>query len=258
MRAFLGRLFLVIPYCHLKYIMPLPSACRDSSENWAYSLMGVPLVYFLSFFPRCSNILCLSLIFVNFITMCLSVFFLRFILSGTLCFLDLIDCLLSWVTQLFCCNLLNYLSGLPLSSSRSPVIWMLVCCVLSRRSLRLSAFISSFFILLITILSFNHFHHSVFHHSSASVILLLFPSSVFYISVIVFISVCSLVLLLSCFSCVWLFETPWTVAHQAPLFMEFSRQEYWSGLPCPSPGDLPDPGIKLGLLHCRQILYWQL
>ena len=38
--------------------------------------------------------------------------------------------------------------------------------------------------------------------------------------------------------------TPWTVAHQAPLSMEFSRQEYWSGLPFPSPGDLPDPGIK--------------
>ena len=37
---------------------------------------------------------------------------------------------------------------------------------------------------------------------------------------------------------------PWTVAHQAPLSMEFSRQEYWSGLPFPSPGDLPDPGIK--------------
>ena len=38
--------------------------------------------------------------------------------------------------------------------------------------------------------------------------------------------------------------TPCTVAHQAPLSMEFSRQEYWSGLPFPSPGDLPDPGIK--------------
>ena len=37
---------------------------------------------------------------------------------------------------------------------------------------------------------------------------------------------------------------PWTVACQAPLSMEFSRQEYWSGLPCPSPGDLPDPGIE--------------
>ena len=45
-------------------------------------------------------------------------------------------------------------------------------------------------------------------------------------------------------SCVPLFATLWTVAHQAPLFMGFSRQEYWSGLPCPPPGNLPDPGIK--------------
>ena len=41
-----------------------------------------------------------------------------------------------------------------------------------------------------------------------------------------------------------LFATPWTVAHQAPPSMGFSRQEYWSGLPFPSPGDLPDPGIE--------------
>ena len=46
------------------------------------------------------------------------------------------------------------------------------------------------------------------------------------------------------FSHVWLFATPWTVAHQAPLSMGFSRQEYWSGLPCPPPGDLPNPGTK--------------
>ena len=38
--------------------------------------------------------------------------------------------------------------------------------------------------------------------------------------------------------------TPWTAAYQAPQSMEFSRQEYWSGLPFPSPGDLPDPGIE--------------
>ena len=90
-------------------------------------------------------------------------------------------------------------------------------------------------------------------------------------------------------------ENPWTAAHQAPLSMEFSRQEYWRGLPFPSPGDLPNLGIKArspalqvdsllseppgkpkdagvgslslqqgifltqesnwGLLHCRQILY---
>ena len=48
------------------------------------------------------------------------------------------------------------------------------------------------------------------------------------------------------FSRVWLFTTPWTRAHQAPPSMEFSRQEYWSGLPFPSPGDLPDPGIEPG------------
>ena len=43
---------------------------------------------------------------------------------------------------------------------------------------------------------------------------------------------------------VWLLAGPWTVARQTPPSMEFSRQEYWSGLPFPSPGDLPDPGIK--------------
>ena len=48
----------------------------------------------------------------------------------------------------------------------------------------------------------------------------------------------------SCFSHVWLFETPWPAACQAPLSMEFSRQEYWSGLPCPSSGDLYDTGIE--------------
>ena len=46
------------------------------------------------------------------------------------------------------------------------------------------------------------------------------------------------------FSRVWLFATPWTVAHQAPLSMGFSRQEYWTGLPFPPPGDLPNPEIE--------------
>ena len=48
------------------------------------------------------------------------------------------------------------------------------------------------------------------------------------------------------FSCVRFFATPWTVAHQAPLFMGFSRQEYWSGLSFPPPEDLPDLGIEPG------------
>ena len=50
--------------------------------------------------------------------------------------------------------------------------------------------------------------------------------------------------LLSCFSHVQLFETLWTGAHQAPLFVGSSRQEYWIGLPFPPSGDLPDPGIE--------------
>ena len=53
--------------------------------------------------------------------------------------------------------------------------------------------------------------------------------------------------LLSCFSCVQFFATLCTITCQAPLFMGFSRQEYWSGLPFPSPGDLPHPGIEPGL-----------
>ena len=44
--------------------------------------------------------------------------------------------------------------------------------------------------------------------------------------------------------CVPLFATLWTVAHQAPMSVGFSRQEYWSGLPFPAPGDLPDPGTE--------------
>ena len=50
--------------------------------------------------------------------------------------------------------------------------------------------------------------------------------------------------MLSHFSCVWLFATPWTVAHQTPLSLGFSRQEYWSQFPFPSAGD-PNPGIEL-------------
>ena len=58
------------------------------------------------------------------------------------------------------------------------------------------------------------------------------------------VCVCVCVCVLSRFSHVQLSVTIWTVAHQAPLSMEFSRQEYWSGLPCPPPGDLPNPGIE--------------
>ena len=57
------------------------------------------------------------------------------------------------------------------------------------------------------------------------------------VCVCVFVCVCA-------FSHVQHFETPWTVVHQAPLSIEFSMQEYWSGLPFPPAGDHPDPGIK--------------
>ena len=58
----------------------------------------------------------------------------------------------------------------------------------------------------------------------------------------------------SCFNHVRFYETLWTIAHQAPLSMGFSREEYWSGLPFPSLRDLPDPGIKpVSLIF----LHWQ-
>ena len=66
--------------------------------------------------------------------------------------------------------------------------------------------------------------------------------------------VCVCVCVLIVQSCLTLYHL-WTVDHQAPLSVRFSRQEYWSGLPFPSPGDLPDPGIEPSLLHCRQFLH---
>ena len=63
---------------------------------------------------------------------------------------------------------------------------------------------------------------------------------------------------LSCFSWIRLFATLWTVSHQAPLSLRFSRQEYWIGLPCPPPEDLPDPGIEPSsqcVGYCRQYVY---
>ena len=58
------------------------------------------------------------------------------------------------------------------------------------------------------------------------------------------VDTCHYVYMLSHFSHVWFFATPWTVARQAPLSMGFSREGYWSGLPCPSPRDLFHPGTE--------------
>ena len=65
-----------------------------------------------------------------------------------------------------------------------------------------------------------------------------------YNSYIVFTTIYIVKVKVKSLSCVRLFATPWTVAYQAPPSMGFSRYECWSGLPFPSPGDLPDPGIK--------------
>ena len=65
-----------------------------------------------------------------------------------------------------------------------------------------------------------------------------------YIKINVCAFMCMHAWALGCFSYVQLFLTPWTVPQQAPLSMGFSRQEYWSELPCPPPRDLPDPGIE--------------
>ena len=59
------------------------------------------------------------------------------------------------------------------------------------------------------------------------------------------------------FTYIWRFMTPWTVAHQAPLSMGFSRQEYWSGLPFPIPGDPPNPGTKPACLASPALAHWQ-
>ena len=80
------------------------------------------------------------------------------------------------------------------------------------------------------------FHNVEFQVSLFTLIKRLFSS---------FLHMCACSVMLSSFSHVWLSMTPWTVAHQALLFMGFSRQEYCSELPCTAPGDLPDPGIEL-------------
>ena len=61
--------------------------------------------------------------------------------------------------------------------------------------------------------------------------------------------------MLGCFGYIQLFGTLWTIAYQASLSVGFSRLEYWSGLPVPSPGIFPTQESNPGLLHCRKILY---
>ena len=78
--------------------------------------------------------------------------------------------------------------------------------------------------------------------------------SLYIYSIYIYIHVCVSEWVIVTQSCPTLCN-PWTAVHQAPLYMEYSRQEYWSGLPFPSLGDLPDPGIQHGSPALRQILY---
>ena len=73
---------------------------------------------------------------------------------------------------------------------------------------------------------------------------------------VIMMDTCHYACMLSCFSCVWLFVTPWTIACRALLPVGFSRQEYWRGLPFPPPGDLPDPGIEPESLKSPALAGW--
>ena len=133
-------------------------ACRVFGEKSADNLMGIPL-YVICFFSLVAfNIFSLSLTFVNLITMCLGVFLLGFILPGTLHFLNLGDSFLSHVREVFSYYLFKYFLRSFLSFPGTPLIWMLVCLMLSQRSLRLSSFLFIFFFFIL-------FHGSGFHHS---------------------------------------------------------------------------------------------
>ena len=75
------------------------------------------------------------------------------------------------------------------------------------------------------------------------------------VCVYIYIYIYIYIVLCQSLSCVRLFAIPWTVVHRGPLSMEFSRQEYWSGLHSLLQGIFSTQGSNLGLLHCRQILY---
>ena len=122
--------------------------------------MGVPL-YVICFPLVAFNILSWSLIFVSLITMCLGVFLLGFILSGTLCFLDLVDYFLSRVREFFSYYLFKYFLRSFLSSSGTPLMRMLVCLMLSWGLLGCLHFFLSFFYILFCS---SDFHHSVLPH----------------------------------------------------------------------------------------------
>ena len=163
-------------------------ASRVSTERSAVKHMGVPLYITCSFTLAAFNILSLCLVFVSFISKCLGVFLLGFILNGTLC-ASWIWCTISFsMLGKFSTTISSKIFSYPFffySSSWTPIIWMLVHLILSQRSLILFPVLFILFTLfcslevISTIIS-----SSLLIHSSASDILLLIPSGVFLISVI--------------------------------------------------------------------------
>ena len=95
---------------------------------------------------------------------------------------------------------------------------------------------------------------AVFHKNKSSITTTYHVLSL--LLVLFLFSVLCVCVCVSCFSHVWLFVTPWTIPCQTPRSMGFSRQEYWSGLPCPPPGDLPDSGTELAYLISFALLAW--
>ena len=97
----------------------------------------------------------------------------------------------------------------------------------------------------------NPIQYTVFFFSFGLTSLCMTDSRLIHVSITCMIDPCTYQLLQSCLTLC----DPRNSAHQIPLSMGFSRQEYWSGLSCPPPGDLPDQESNLHLLHCGQILY---
>ena len=218
--------------------------------------MGIPLYVVCCFSLAAFSILSLSVFFFSIlIIMCLGVILCGYILLGWDSWTYIIASFARLGKFLAIKSSYLFSAAFCLSSPGKIIMQISGCLMLPQISLKLSPFLKLFYL-------FIYIQHQWFPLlSSSSLIyfsapfnLLWILSTVFFISFTIFF--------ISDYSLYFLFVIPWTLACQAPLSMGFSRQEYWNGLPFPSPGALPDSGIKPGspardpgFLHCRQILY---
>ena len=183
--------------------------------------MGIPLCVIYCFSLAAFSICSLCLIFVNLINMCLGVIHLGFILFGTLwvswTWVAISFPILGTFSTIISSSIFSWPFFLS-SSSGTPMIQMLGCFTLSQKSLRLSSFLLILFSFFLSVsFIFTILSSTSLILSSASLILLFVPSRVFFIS---FIAAAAKSLQSSVRLCV----TPWTLAHQAPLSLGFSRQ----------------------------------